>query len=129
VPNKAERPLLADTVWAALGSQLLTGIHIAAACEAIALAEKLGLDLSKVYEVITTSPWKFLDVREPRAAHPRLFAEERLRSLHQGSRPRVDMARAASFPMPLAASALRVFVMTAASGKGHDDASVVRRYA
>jgi L-threonate 2-dehydrogenase len=39
------------------------------------------------------------------------------------------MARAASFPMPLAASALRVFVMTAASGKGHDDASVVRRYA
>jgi hypothetical protein len=28
-----------------------------------------------------------------------------------------------------AASALQVFVMTAASGKGHDDVSVVRRYA
>jgi hypothetical protein len=39
------------------------------------------------------------------------------------------MARAASFPMPLAASELQVFVMTEASGKGHNDASVVRRYA
>jgi hypothetical protein len=31
--------------------------------------------------------------------------------------------------MPLAASALQVFVMPAASGTGHDDVSVVRRYA
>ena len=41
-----------------------------------------------------------------------------------------DMARAASFPTPLAASALQMFLMTAASGMGHhDDASVVRLYA
>lgn len=54
-----------------------------------------------------------------RAARPRqrLFAEERLRYLPQGSRHRVDMARVASFPMPLAASAVQVFVMTAASGR------------
>jgi len=39
-----------------------------------------------------------------------------------------DMARAASFPTPLAASALQMFVMTAASWMGHDDESVVRLY-
>ena len=116
-------------------NQLLAGIHIAAACEAIALAEKLGLDLSKVYEVITASPWKFLDVREPRAAHPRqrLFAEERLRYLHQGSRHRVDMARAASLSdaaCGLPALLEEMFLATAASGMGRDDdASVVRLYA
>ena len=40
----------------------LAGVYIAAACEAIAFAKKLGLDLSKVYEVITASAgnsWMF----------------------------------------------------------------------
>jgi L-threonate 2-dehydrogenase len=41
-----------------------------------------------------------------------------------------DMARAASFPTPLAGSALQMFLMTAASGMGRDDdASVARLYA
>ena len=41
-----------------------------------------------------------------------------------------DMARAESFPTPLAASALQMFLMTAASGMGRDDdASVARLYA
>jgi putative dehydrogenase len=43
-------------------NQLLAGVHIAAACEGIAFAKKLGLDLSKVYEVITASAgnsWMF----------------------------------------------------------------------
>jgi L-threonate 2-dehydrogenase len=40
------------------------------------------------------------------------------------------MARAASFPTPLAGSALQMFLMTAASGMGRDDdASVARLYA
>jgi 3-hydroxyisobutyrate dehydrogenase len=41
-----------------------------------------------------------------------------------------DMARAVSFPTPVAASALQMFLMTAASGMGHDDdSSVARLYA
>ena len=36
-------------------NQHLAGIHIAAACEAMVLASKLGLDLATVYEVITAS--------------------------------------------------------------------------
>ena len=43
-------------------NQLLAGVHIAAACEAIAFAAKQGLDIRKVYEVITASAgnsWMF----------------------------------------------------------------------
>ena len=43
-------------------NQLLAGVHIAAASEAIAFAAKQGLDIRKVYEVITASAgnsWMF----------------------------------------------------------------------
>ena len=41
-----------------------------------------------------------------------------------------DMARTAKFPVPVAAAALQMFLMTAASGMGRDDdASVARMYA
>ena len=43
-------------------NQLLAGVHIAAACEAISFAAKQGLDLERVYEVITASAgnsWMF----------------------------------------------------------------------
>src|SRR6185369_13667751 len=45
-------------------NQLLAGVHIAAACEAIAFARRQDLDLVKVYEVITGSAgnsWMFQD--------------------------------------------------------------------
>jgi putative dehydrogenase len=41
-----------------------------------------------------------------------------------------DMARSQKFPVPVAAAALQMFLMTAASGMGRDDdASVARMYA
>ena len=43
-------------------NQLLAGVHIAAASEAITFAAKQGLDIRKVYEVITASAgnsWMF----------------------------------------------------------------------
>jgi 3-hydroxyisobutyrate dehydrogenase len=41
-----------------------------------------------------------------------------------------DMARSARFPVPLAAAALQMFLMAAASGMGRDDdTSVARIYA
>jgi 3-hydroxyisobutyrate dehydrogenase len=43
-------------------NQLLAGVHIATACEAIAFAAKQGLDLERMYEVITASAgnsWMF----------------------------------------------------------------------
>jgi L-threonate 2-dehydrogenase len=110
----------------------LAGVHIAAACEAIAFAAKQGLDLAKVYEVITASAgnsWMF----ENRVPHviegvyrPRSAVEIFVKDLGIVQ----DMARAARFPVPVAAAALQMFLMTAGAGMGRDDdASIARVYA
>jgi 3-hydroxyisobutyrate dehydrogenase len=113
-------------------NQLLAGVHIAAASEAITFAAKQGLDLQKVYEVITASAgnsWMF----ENRMPHviagdykPRSAVEIFVKDLGIVQ----DMARNAKFPVPVSAAALQMFLMTAASGMGRDDdASVARMYA
>ena len=113
-------------------NQLLAGVHIAAASEAMAFAARQGLDLRKVYEVITASAgnsWMF----ENRMPHvldadyaPRSAVEIFVKDLGIVQ----DMARNARFPVPMAAAALQMFLMTAASGMGRDDdASVARIYA
>ena len=113
-------------------NQLLAGVHIAAASEAIAFAAKQGLDIRKVYEVITASAgnsWMF----ENRIPHvldgdytPRSAVEIFVKDLGIIQ----DMARTAKFPVPVAAAALQMFLMTAAAGMGRDDdASVARLYA
>ncbi|HVM82924.1 MAG TPA: L-threonate dehydrogenase [Candidatus Binatia bacterium] len=113
-------------------NQLLAGVHIAAACEAMTFAKRLGLDLSKVYEVITGSAgnsWMF----ENRVPHI-LEADYRPRSAVEIFTKDLgivgDMSRDLRFPTPVAAQALQLFLMTAAAGMGRDDdASVARLYA
>ncbi len=113
-------------------NQLLAGVHIAAASEALTFAARQGLDLAKVYEVITASAgnsWMF----ENRMPHvvagdysPRSAVDIFVKDLGIIQ----DMARQAKFPVPLAAAALQMFLMTSASGMGRDDdASVARMYA
>ena len=113
-------------------NQLLAGVHIAAASEAITFAARQGLDLRKVYDVITASAgnsWMF----ENRMPHvidgdykPRSAVEIFVKDLGIVQ----DMARGARFPVPLASAALQMFLMAAASGMGRDDdASVARLYA
>ena len=113
-------------------NQHLAGIHIAAACEAIAFAKKLGLDLAKVYEVITASAgnsWMF-ENRVPHILEGDYTPKSAVNIFTKDLGILSDMARAESFPTPLAASALQMFLMTAASGMGRDDdASVARLYA
>lgn len=113
-------------------NQLLAGVHIAAASEALVFAGRLGLDLRKVYEVITASAgnsWMF----ENRMPHvldgdyaPRSAVEIFTKDLGIIS----DMSRSSKFPTPVAAAALQMFLMTAAAGMGKDDdSSVARLYA
>jgi 3-hydroxyisobutyrate dehydrogenase len=113
-------------------NQLLAGVHIAAACEAITFAARLGLDLPKVYEVITAAAgnsWMF----ENRAPHilagdysPRSAVDIFTKDLGIVS----DMGRQEKFPLQLAATALQMFIATAAAGMGRDDdASVARMIA
>jgi len=113
-------------------NQLLAGVHIAAACEAITFAQKLGLDLREVYKVITGSAgnsWMF----ENRIPHvldgdysPRSAVDIFTKDLGIVS----DIGRSRQFPLHLAATALQMFLMTAAAGMGKDDdASVARMLA
>ncbi len=113
-------------------NQLLAGVHIAAACEAMALAAKQGLDLRRVYEVITASAgnsWMF----ENRVPHildgdyaPRSAIDIFVKDLGIVQ----DMARAERFPAPLAAAALQMYLAAAGAGMGQDDdASLARVYA
>jgi len=126
---------LGEVVGTAAGlkivNQLLAGVHIAAACEAMAFATANELDLATVYDVITASAgnsWMF----ENRVPHiladdytPRSAVDIFVKDLGIV----LDMARADRIPVPLASTALQSFVMTSAAGLGRDDdASVYRLY-
>ncbi len=113
-------------------NQLLAGVHIAAACEAITFARAMDLDLTRVYEVITASAgnsWMF----ENRVPHvldgdyaPRSAVDIFTKDLGIVT----DIGRSLKFPTPVASMALQMFVMTAAAGMGRDDdASVARMIA
>lgn len=113
-------------------NQHLAGIHIAAACEAMVLASKLGLDLATVYDVITASAgnsWMFenrvphiLDGEYKPLSSVEIFVKD-LGILQ-------DMARTERYPAPIAAAALQMYLATSGAGMGRDDdASVARTYA
>jgi len=110
-------------------NQLLAGVHIAAACEALVFAKRLGLDLAQVYEVISNaagSSWMFQN-RGPHVVEgdytPRSAVEIFVKDLGIVE----DIARTERFPTPLAGAALQLFLATASAGMGHyDDASDAR---
>lgn len=127
---------LGDQAGAAAGfkmiNQLLAGVHIAAACEAMAFAARQGLDLDKVYEVITASAgnsWMF----QNRVPHilagdysPKSAVEIFVKDLGIVQ----DMARNARFPTPVATAALQMYLAASGAGMGgDDDASLARIYA
>jgi len=113
-------------------NQLLAGVHIAAACEAIAFAARQGLDLRRVYDVVTASAgnsWMF----ENRVPHvldgdysPRSAVDIFVKDLGIIQ----DMGRGAKYPVPVAAAALQMFLAASGSGLGRqDDSAVARVYA
>lgn len=110
-------------------NQLLAGVHIAAACEAITLAKCLGLDLDKVYEVITSSAgnsWMFQD-RVPHILQGDYAPRSAVNIFTKDLGIIAEIGREAQFPMPIATTALQMFLMTTAAGMGcDDDASVAR---
>jgi len=109
--------------------QLLAGVHIAAAAEAMALALQAGLDAETVYGVVTSAAgnsWMFGN----RMAHvlagddtPHSAGDIFVKDLGLVE----AMARELSLPVPLAAQALQMFVAQRALGHGgRDDAFVIR---
>jgi len=111
--------------------QLLAGVHIATAAEAMALGIKAGLDPAQIYGVVTGAAgnsWMFAN----RMAHV-LAGDDTPHSavnIFVKDLGLVEaLAREANFPIPLAAQALQLFVAAAAQGHGgRDDAFVIRAY-
>ena len=113
-------------------NQLLAGVHIVAASEAMTFAAKQGLDLRKVYDVITASAgnsWMFENRMKQVLSGdyaPRSAVEIFVKDLGIVQ----DMARSARFPAPLSAAALQMFLAASGAGMGReDDSSVARMYA
>lgn len=113
-------------------NQLLAGVHIAAACEAIAFARRQDLDLVKIYEVITGSAgnsWMF-ENRVPHILSNDYSPRSAVNIFTKDLGIVIDLAEELKMPTPIAAKALQMFQMTAEAGMGKDDdASVARFYA
>ncbi|OIQ68163.1 2-(hydroxymethyl)glutarate dehydrogenase [mine drainage metagenome] len=113
-------------------NQLLAGVHIAAACEAITFAKAMDLDLARVYEVITASAgnsWMF-ENRIPHVLEGDYAPRSAIDIFTKDLGIVADIGRGLKFPTPVASMALQMFVMTAAAGMGRDDdASVARMIA
>ncbi|MBB1623830.1 L-threonate dehydrogenase [Achromobacter sp. UMC71] len=108
-------------------NQLLAGVHIAAAAEAMALGLREGVDAAALYEVITHSAgnsWMF----ENRMAHvlagdytPLSAVDIFVKDLGLV----LDTARHSKFPLPLASTAHQMFMQASTAGHGGEDDSAV----
>lgn len=111
-------------------NQLLAGVHIAAACEAITFAKSLGLDIAKVFEVITKSAgnsWMF-ENRIPHVLEGDYKPHSAVSIFTKDLGIISDLGRKQKFPLPIASAALQLFLMTEAAGMGQDDDSSVARF-
>jgi 3-hydroxyisobutyrate dehydrogenase len=114
-------------------NQLLCGVHIAAAAEALALADSLGLDRERTLEALTAGAANsfMLGNRGPRAlqAYDDGGAEvlSRLDIFVKDMGIVGDSARAAHLSTPVAAAAEQLFLLGEAQGLGGlDDSAVIR---
>lgn len=110
-------------------NQLLAGVHIAAAGEAMALGIRAGADPQVLYDVISTSAgssWMF----QNRVPHILAGDDTPLSAVNIFVKDLgivLDGARALTFPLPMASAAHQLFLAAAAAGHGaRDDAFVIR---
>ena len=108
-------------------NQLLAGVHIAAACEAMTLAAKQGLDLRKVYEVITASAgnsWMF-ENRMPHVLDGDYRPASAVEIFVKDLGIVTTAARGAGLATPVAAAAEQLFLLGAAQGLAAADDSAI----
>src|SRR6266849_5302192 len=112
-------------------NQLLAGIHIAAAAEAMALGVRAGADGKTLYEVISNSAgasWMFGN-RVPHMLAGDYTPLSAVDIFVKDLGLVLDTGRALRFPLPLTGAAHQLFLMAAAAGLGReDDAAVVKVY-
>jgi len=112
-------------------NQLLCGVHIAAAAEALTLGEKAGLDGKLLLQILGNSAaasW-MLNNRGQRMLESDPQSSSAVDIFVKDLGIVADAGRASRVALPLAAAALQMYL--AASGAGHgkaDDSQVIRAY-
>ena len=110
-------------------NQLLAGIHIAAAAEAMALGIKAGADPEALFEVISNSAgssWMFQN-RVPHILASDYTPHSAVNIFNKDLGIVLDAGRQHAFPLPLTATAQQMYLSAAAAGHGgEDDAAVIK---
>lgn len=112
-------------------NQLLCGVHIAAAAEALALAGKVGIDPAIMLDIVSgsaASSWMLRD-RGPRMLQDEPVVSSAVDIFVKDLGIVMEAGRDAKAALPLAALAHQLFL--AASGQGHgkaDDSQLIRAY-
>ena len=108
-------------------NQLLAGVHIAAAGEAMALAIRAGANPDQVYEVITNSAgnsWMFQN-RVPHILAGDYTPLSAVNIFVKDLGIVLDYAKKSVFPLPLSAAAHPMYMAASAAGHGGEDDSAV----
>ena len=108
-------------------NQLLAGVHIAAAAEAMALGLREGVDPAALYDVITHSAgnsWMF-ENRMPHVLAADYTPLSAVDIFVKDLGLVLDLARASKFPLPLSSTAHQMFMQASSAGHGKEDDSAV----
>lgn len=121
-----------------LVSQIMTGVHLAAATEAMSLGAKVGLDLNQLFEIISTAAgasWMFKD-RTPQILSGKWTSKEtvenvvtRMVCLHKSlygvllmlyKTESMEEAHRLKFPLLMGGTALQLFQLASLQGLGNE---------
>jgi putative dehydrogenase len=108
-------------------NQHLAGVHIAAACEAMALGMRAGADPRQLYDVICHSAgmsWMF-ENRVPHILEGDYRPLSAVNIFVKDLGIVLDASRRLTLPLPLAAAAHQMYLQAAAAGLGSQDDSAV----
>lgn len=112
-------------------NQLLAGVHIAAAAEAMALGLREGVDPDALYDVITHSAgnsWMF-ENRVPHILNGDYTPLSAVDIFVKDLGLVLDTARRSQFPLPLSATAHQMFMSASSAGHGgEDDSAVIKTF-
>ena len=112
-------------------NQHLAGVHIAAACEAMALGRACGADPDTLYEVISNSAgnsWMFTN-RVPHILNRDFTPLSAVEIFVKDLGIVLETAKGRRFPLPIAAAAHQQYLAAAGAGFGReDDSAVVKVY-
>jgi 3-hydroxyisobutyrate dehydrogenase len=112
-------------------NQLLCGVHIVAAAEALALAARMGVDPEVALRILSGSSaasWMLND-RGPRMLEGEPELTSAIDIFVKDLGIVMEAGREAKAPLPLAAAAHQLFLATSGRGDGGaDDSQVIRTY-